>query len=185
MIQYTTSWLLDAYLWCWAEYRAPLHAQRCYYPQAFFTNSDFNFIAPTPSMRQSMSWPSAESGNKRIDLTLVPTLITADEPLIFKSLIDDKENYEYLTTMSESTEQTNSIMLDLILTKYSRKYRKFKRSIEKSRKKVWTHQTNILNNCKEKSDFDNSMLDYNCWDNHLVNKYEYENYLQSLRSINQ
>lgn len=47
--------------------------------------------------------------------------------LIFKTLIDDKEEYPYLTTMPESTEQTNSIMLDLILTKYSREYRKFKR----------------------------------------------------------
>ena len=47
--------------------------------------------------------------------------------LIFKPLIDDKEKYPYLTTMPESTEQTNSIMLDLILTKYSREYRKFKR----------------------------------------------------------
>lgn len=47
--------------------------------------------------------------------------------LIFKTLIDDKEKYPYLTTMPESTEQTNSIMLDLILTKYSREYRKFKR----------------------------------------------------------
>lgn len=47
--------------------------------------------------------------------------------LIFKTLIDDKEHYPYLTTMSESIEQTNSIMLDLILTKYSRKYRKFKK----------------------------------------------------------
>lgn len=47
--------------------------------------------------------------------------------LIFKTLVDDKENYPYLTTMSESTKQTNSIMLDLILTKYSRKYRKFKK----------------------------------------------------------
>lgn len=47
--------------------------------------------------------------------------------LIFKTLIDDKGNYPYLTAMSESTEQTNSIMLDLILTKYSRKYRKFKK----------------------------------------------------------
>ena len=27
--------------------------------------------------------------------------------LIFKTLIDDKEHYPYLTTMSESTEQTN------------------------------------------------------------------------------
>lgn len=47
--------------------------------------------------------------------------------LIFKTLIDDKEKYPYLTTMPESTEQTNSIMLDLFLTKYSREYRKFKR----------------------------------------------------------
>ena len=45
--------------------------------------------------------------------------------LIFKTLIDDKENYPYLTTMPETTQQTNSIMLDLILRKYSRKYRKF------------------------------------------------------------
>lgn len=47
--------------------------------------------------------------------------------LIFKTLVDDKDHYSYLTTMPESTEQTNSIMLDLILTKYSRKYRKFKK----------------------------------------------------------
>lgn len=47
--------------------------------------------------------------------------------LIFKTLIDDKENYPYLTTVPESTDQTNSIMLDLILTKYSRTYRKFKK----------------------------------------------------------
>lgn len=45
--------------------------------------------------------------------------------LIFKTLIDDKENHPYLTAMPESTEQTNSIMLHLILIKYSRKYRKF------------------------------------------------------------
>ena len=47
--------------------------------------------------------------------------------LIFKTLIDDKEHYPYLTTMPESTEQTNSIMLDLILKKYSRKYRRFRK----------------------------------------------------------
>lgn len=47
--------------------------------------------------------------------------------LIFKTLIDDKESYPYLTTMPENTEQTNSIMLDLILKKYSGKYRKFKK----------------------------------------------------------
>lgn len=52
--------------------------------------------------------------------------------LIFKTLIDDKENYPYLTTIPESTEQTNSIMLDLILTKYSRKYRKFKKKGRKT-----------------------------------------------------
>ena len=52
--------------------------------------------------------------------------------LIFKTLIDDKENYPYLTTNSESTKQTNSIMLDLILKKYSRKYRKYLKSINKS-----------------------------------------------------
>lgn len=51
--------------------------------------------------------------------------------LIFKTLVDDKENYDYLTTMSESTEQTNSIKLDLILRKYRRKYRKY---VKKRRK---------------------------------------------------
>lgn len=45
--------------------------------------------------------------------------------LIFKTLIDDKEVYPYLTTMPETEEQTNSIMLELILRKYSKKYRKF------------------------------------------------------------
>lgn len=51
--------------------------------------------------------------------------------LIFKTLVDDKEHYPYLTTIPETTEQTNSIMLDLILTKYSRAYRKYKRAIRK------------------------------------------------------
>ena len=45
--------------------------------------------------------------------------------LIFKTLVDDKEHYSYLTTMPETNQQTNSIMIDLILRKYSRKYRKF------------------------------------------------------------
>ena len=45
--------------------------------------------------------------------------------LIFKVLIDDKEQYPYLTIIPENTEQVNSIMLDLILHKYSRKYRKY------------------------------------------------------------
>ena len=45
--------------------------------------------------------------------------------LIFKTLVDDKEHYPFLTTMPESTEQTNSIMLHEILYLYSRKYRRF------------------------------------------------------------
>ena len=53
--------------------------------------------------------------------------------LIFKTLIDDKEHYPYLTTMPESNEQINSIMLELILIKYSRKYRKFKRKERKNK----------------------------------------------------
>lgn len=53
--------------------------------------------------------------------------------LIFKTLIDDKEHYPYLTTMPESTQQTNSIMLDLILRKYSREYRKYLKRIKKSK----------------------------------------------------
>lgn len=52
--------------------------------------------------------------------------------LIFKTLVDDREKYPYLTTMPESRDQTNSIMLDLLLTKYSRKYRKFKKKKEKN-----------------------------------------------------
>lgn len=55
--------------------------------------------------------------------------------LIFKTLVDDKEHYEYLTTMPENVEQTNSLMLDIILTKYSRKYRKFKKKRDKKTRK--------------------------------------------------
>ena len=51
--------------------------------------------------------------------------------LIFKTLVDDKEKYPYLTTIPETEEQTNSIMLDLILRKYSRKYRKYMRKRKK------------------------------------------------------
>ena len=47
--------------------------------------------------------------------------------LIFKTLIDDKINMPYLTTFPESTEQINCIMLEMILDKYSRKYRRWKR----------------------------------------------------------
>ena len=45
--------------------------------------------------------------------------------LIFKTLVDDKKHFEYLTTMPESTEQINSIKLDLILWEYSPEYRKW------------------------------------------------------------
>ena len=44
--------------------------------------------------------------------------------LIFKALIYDKYHYSYLTTIPESTEQVNSIKLDLILREYSPAYRK-------------------------------------------------------------
>lgn len=55
--------------------------------------------------------------------------------LIFKTLIDDDEKYPYLTTMPESQEQVNSIMVDLILRKYSKKYRKHLKKIKKMNKK--------------------------------------------------
>lgn len=55
--------------------------------------------------------------------------------LIFKTLIDDKEHYEYLTTLTESVEQTNFIMLDLILRKYSKDYIKYLNNRNKKRKK--------------------------------------------------
>ena len=55
--------------------------------------------------------------------------------LIFKTLIDDKENYLYLTTIPESVEQTNGIMLDLILRKYSREYRKYLKKKNKEKRK--------------------------------------------------
>ena len=51
--------------------------------------------------------------------------------LIFKTLVADKEHYEFLTTMPESTEQVNSIMLEMILQKYSKKYRKYLRKKKK------------------------------------------------------
>ena len=54
--------------------------------------------------------------------------------LIFKTLVDDKDNYSYLTTIPESTEQINFIMLDLILFKYSKKYRKYLKQIKKGSK---------------------------------------------------
>lgn len=56
--------------------------------------------------------------------------------LIFKTLVDEKEKYGYLTTMPETVEQTNSIKLDLILSKYSWKYRRYKKRIDRERRKI-------------------------------------------------
>lgn len=71
--------------------------------------------------------------NKEFELCDPPIDAQFALDLIFKTLVDDKENYPYLTIMSESTEQTNSIMLDLILRKYSRKYRKYLKKQKKEK----------------------------------------------------
>ena len=55
--------------------------------------------------------------------------------LIFKTLVDDKERLHYLTAFPESTEQVNSIMLDMILQKYSRRYRRYLRKMRKEKRK--------------------------------------------------
>ena len=55
--------------------------------------------------------------------------------LIFKTLIDDSEHYPYLTTIPETNEQTNSIMLEVILRKYSRKYRKYLKKLRREKTK--------------------------------------------------
>lgn len=60
--------------------------------------------------------------DKKFELCDPPIDVQFALDLIFKTLVDDKEKYPYLTTMPESVEQTNSIMLDLILRKYSRKF---------------------------------------------------------------
>ena len=92
-----------------------------------------------------MIWPnyiSFEAFQKKIDDWYADKHSEMSDPpidaqfaldLIFKTLVDDNEHYSYLTTMPESTEQTNSIMLELILRKYSRKYRKFKRKERKNK----------------------------------------------------
>lgn len=69
--------------------------------------------------------------NKEFELCDPPIDAQFALDLIFKTLVDDKENYPYLTTMPESTEQINSIKLDMILRKYSWKYRKYLRKIKK------------------------------------------------------
>lgn len=69
--------------------------------------------------------------NKEFELCDPPIDAQFALDLIFKTLVDDKENYPYLTTMPESTEQINSIKLDMILRKYSWKYRRYLRKIKK------------------------------------------------------
>ena len=69
--------------------------------------------------------------NKEFELCDPPIDAQFALNLIFKTLVDDKENYPYLTTMPESTEQINSIKLDVILRKYSWKYRRYLRKIKK------------------------------------------------------
>lgn len=54
--------------------------------------------------------------------------------LLFKTLMDDKYDYPYLTTIPETTEQTNSIMLDAILYAYSRDYRRYQKRLNKQRR---------------------------------------------------
>lgn len=73
--------------------------------------------------------------DKEFELSDPPISAQFALDLIFKTLVDDKEHYPYLTTMPESIEQTNSIILDLILRKYSREYRKFKKSIRNRRQR--------------------------------------------------
>ena len=92
-----------------------------------------------------MIWPddvSFEGYSKKVSEWFEqPDLFLGDPPisaqyaldLIFKTLVDDKEHYPYLTTIPESTEQTNSIMLELILQKYSKKYRKYLRKKKRRR----------------------------------------------------
>ena len=71
--------------------------------------------------------------DKKFELCNPPINAQFALDLIFKTLVDDKEHFPYLTTNSESVEQTNSIMLDLILRKYSRKYRKYIKNRKKCR----------------------------------------------------
>ena len=85
-----------------------------------------------------MSWDkdiSFEGFQKKIDDWYKGDVFLGDPPidaqfaldLIFKTLVDDKEHYSCLTTTPENAEQVNLIMLELILWKYSRKYRKWVR----------------------------------------------------------
>lgn len=74
--------------------------------------------------------------NKDFELCDPPINAQFALDLIFKTLVDDKEHYSYLTAMPESIEQTNSIMLYEILYRYSRKYRKFRKQLLKQKRRA-------------------------------------------------
>lgn len=86
-------------------------------------NDDISFEGLTKKIND---WYS----NKEFEMCDPPIDAQYALDLIFKTLVDDKEYYPYLTAMPESTEQVNSIMLDLILRRYSRKYRKYLKKIK-------------------------------------------------------
>lgn len=73
--------------------------------------------------------------DKEFELTDPPIDAQFALDLIFKTLVDDKEDYPYLTTMPESTKQLNSIMLDVILRKYSPEYRRYLRKSERNKRR--------------------------------------------------
>lgn len=95
-----------------------------------------------------MIWPDDVSfegyGQKKSEWFNAPGHFLGDPPvdaqyaldLIYKTLVDDKEDCPYLTTMPESREQTNYVMLELILEKYSNKYRKYLRKLKKNSAKL-------------------------------------------------
>src|SRR5690554_122691 len=60
--------------------RSPLRRTPSHSIQDFRTNSAFSFIAPIPSMRQSISWSPS---TMRIFLTRVPIFTTEDDPRTF------------------------------------------------------------------------------------------------------
>ena len=91
-------------------------------------NKDISFEGFTKKIDEWYSGKNFELSDPPIDAQFALDLI-------FKTLIDDKENYPYLTAMPESIEQINSVMLDLILRKYSRKYRRYLRKIKKDKQR--------------------------------------------------
>lgn len=72
--------------------------------------------------------------------------------LIFKTLADDKESYRYLTAMPQTEEQTNSIMLEVILRKYSRKYRKYLKNLKKEKKMKVSDICKTIDDCDKLRD---------------------------------